>query len=542
MNIPRYLINFDSAKLPSIFTDILVVGGGIAGLRAAIEAGKYGKVLLIAKDSFSECNTAYAQGGIAAHIDDKNLVSTHIKDTEENGQGLNNPHLVQLIIKKGVENIKELIKWGVTFDKHGDKYDLAREGGHKLSRILHAGGDKTGKELLRVLLDKAGQISNIEFKDNIFSVDLLTDEKNSCRGVIAFQKQTKSLIIIQAKKIILATGGAGQIYRETTNPEIATGDGVSMAYRAGGQVQDMEFMQFHPTALYVAGAVRALISEAVRGAGGLLLNKNRKYFMKDYHPMAELAPRDIVSRSIIDQMRKTNDTSVYLDVSHLGEKKVKARFPGLYQLCQNFGINITKDLIPVRPSAHYMIGGIKIKTNGATNLANLFAAGECASSGFHGANRLGSNSLLESLVIGAICGKTAGEEMGNPPGRAIRTGKNFEPLNIDYRKNPLPIDSINLADAKNSLQSLMWRLVGIERDKLSLTEALRKIDFWDSYILPKTFNLPEGWELQNMLIFSRLTAQSALMRTESRGVHYRTDYPKTDDKKWKTHIILDIKD
>ena len=533
MTIPRYLISFDSSKLPLIFTDVLVVGGGIAGLRAAIESGKYGKVLLITKDSFTECNTAYAQGGIASHIDDKNLVSTHIKDTMDNGQELNNPHLVQLIIKKGVENIKELIKWGVIFDKHGDKYDLAREGGHRLARILHAGGDKTGQELLRALLDKARKTPNIELKDNIFSIDLLTDGKNSCSGILVYQKSTKSFIIIRSNKTILATGGAGQIYRETTNPNIATGDGVSMAYRAGANVEDMEFMQFHPTALYVAGAVRALISEAVRGAGGLLVDKNRKRFMKDYHPMEELAPRDIVSRSILDQMRKTNDTSVYLDVSHLGEKKVKARFPGLYQLCQNFGINIAKDLIPVRPSAHYMIGGVKIKPNGATNLPNLFAAGECVSSGFHGANRLGSNSLLEGLVIGAICGKSAGEALDK---------RSFEPLNISHIKPYLPTDSMNLADARNSLRSLMWRLVGIERDKSSLIEALRKIDFWNSYILPKTFDTPEGWELQNMLIFSRLTAQSALQRTESRGVHYRIDFPKTDDKNWKTHILLNIKD
>lgn len=540
MTIPRYLISFDSSKLPTIYTDILVVGNGIAGLRAAIEASKYGRVMVLAKDTLLECNTSYAQGGIASHLDDYNLVKTHIKDTLESGQGLNDPQIVQFIIKRGIENIRELIKWGVQFDKHGNKFDLAREGGHQLPRILHAGGDKTGKELLRVLLDKARQQTNIEIRDKVFVVDLLTTQSNSCDGVLAYQSTDKNPIVIQARKIILATGGIGQIYRETTNPVVATGDGIAMAYRAGAVLQDMEFVQFHPTSLYVAGAVRALISEAVRGAGGILVDKNGKRFMVDYHPMAELAPRDVVSRSIINQMRLTNDTSVYLDITHLpvrtvhpggGGQKVKERFPGIYQLCQNFGINIAHDLIPVRPSAHYMIGGIRIRPDGATYLNNLFAAGECASSNFHGANRLGSNSLLESLVMGAICGLTAGRQL---------TTKSLKRLNIKNERTSDSFLGIDVEDARNSLKSLMWRFVGIERSEMSLKEALKKIEFWNSYILTKEFTNSAGWELQNMLTLAVLISRAALKRTESRGAHYRLDFPQTDDKHWKKHIQLKI--
>lgn len=529
MKAPRYLISFNASKLPSVYTDVLVVGSGIAGLRAAIEASKYGQALIITKGILSESNTFYAQGGIASHINNQHLVYSHINDTIKNGQGLNDPKMVRKIITNGIINIKEMIEWGIKFDRHGGKYHLAHEGGHQYPRILHAGGDHTGEEVVKSLINKINKIDNIAYKEQVFTIDILTDAHNTCCGVLAYQSGNNNFIIIQARKTIMATGGLGQLYRETTNPEVATGDGIAMAYRAGAVLQDMEFVQFHPTALYIAGAARALISEAVRGAGGILVDKHKKRFMTNYHPQAELAPRDVVSRSIINQMRLSNDTSVYLDVTHLGEKKIKKQFPGLYQLCKKFRIDITHDLIPVRPSAHYMLGGIRTKPDGSTNINNFFAAGECASCNFHGANRLGSNSLLESLVMGTVCGKTAGKKISNKP---------FGLLKIKHKTAYSETDSLDMEDIRNALKSLMTRAVGVEREEKLLTDSLSKIDFWESYVLNKEFREVPAWELQNMLILARLIAQSALKRTESRGTHYRTDFPSQNNKQWKKHIIV----
>jgi L-aspartate oxidase len=529
MKTPRHLISFSTSKLPSIYTDVLVIGSGIAGLRAAIEASRYGQVLIITKDLLAESNTFYAQGGIASHITNPHLAYSHINDTIKNGQGINDPKIVRKIIANGIINIKELIEWGIKFDMHGGKYHMAHEGGHQYPRILHAGGDHTGEEVVKSLINKINKTERIDYKEQVFTIDILTDAHNVCRGVLAYQSRGNNFIIIQARKTILATGGLGQLYRETTNPNVATGDGIAMAYRAGAVLQDMEFIQFHPTALYIAGAARTLISEAVRGAGGILVNKHKKRFMPDYHPQAELAPRDVVSRSIINQMRLTNDTSVYLDVTHLGEKKIKNRFPGLYRLCKKFRIDITHDLIPVRPSAHYMLGGIRTKPDGSTNIDSLFAAGECASCNFHGANRLGSNSLLESLVMGAVCGKTAGKKIQTKP---------FGLLKIKHKTAYAESDSLDMDDIRNSLKSLMTRAAGMEREEKLLNDSLTKIDFWDSYVLNKEFKEVSAWELQNMLILARLIAQAALKRTESRGTHYRIDFPAQDNKHWKKHITI----
>ncbi|MFH0887659.1 MAG: L-aspartate oxidase [Planctomycetota bacterium] len=568
MKIPtEYLISFDTAKLSSFITDVLVIGSGAAGLRAAIESAQCHNVTVVSKDSLSESNTYYAQGGIASQIDKPNSLSSHITDTLINAHGLSDRYIVKKIIRKGITLVNELISWGMDFDKKNNRFNMTQEGGHRSPRILHSGGDATGKYLQETLLRKIKSLNNITTFDYTFIIDILTSSddrpnqlnkpgltgdrkpglgRKECYGAIAHNQKTHKTFIIWAKKTIIASGGAGQLYRETTNPDITTGDSISIAYRKGAQLQDLEFFQFHPTALYVAGASRFLISEAVRGEGGILRDKYGKRFMYDYHPQMELAPRDVVSRAIINQMKISQDTNVYLDLTHLPTDKIKKRFPHLRKLCRNFDIDIRKDMIPVRPSAHYLIGGIKINISGQTNIKNLFAAGECASSSFHGANRLGSNSLLEALVIGYFSGHYASNE--------IKSSKPFSPKRIKYlpywssdqasKRNSNFLSSsqrrrfnVDLTDIKNSLRSLMWYNVGLERNATGLKQALSKIDYWSGYCLTQEFSTPADWEIQNMLILARLLTLSALKRTESRGVHYRTDFPETSPK-WKRHSII----
>jgi L-aspartate oxidase len=446
MKSPEYLISFDTNKLPSFITDVLVIGSGMAGLRAAIESAKSHNVILVSKNSLSESNTYYAQGGIASQIDKPQLVSSHIADTLEHSYGLSDPRIVKEIISRGIPLVKELISWGLKFDSKDNNPDMTREGGHKLARILHSGGDATGKNIHASLLAKITSIPNITALDYTFVIDIITStgKLGECCGAIVYSPKTGQTSIIWAKKTIIASGGAGQIYRESTNPDVTTGDGLSIAYRKGAKLQDLEFMQFHPTALYVAGASRLLISESVRGEGGILRDKFGKQFMPNYHPQAELAPRDIVSRAIINQMKLTKDTNVYLDLTHLSAAYITKRFPSLSKLCHDFGIDPKKDMIPVRPSAHYLIGGIKTDLPGHTNIKNLFAAGECASVSFHGANRLGSNSLLESLVIGYLTGKTASDE--------ISSTRPILPIHINYQVNVKRSNhtaNLDLTDIKN---------------------------------------------------------------------------------------------
>ncbi|MEW6027596.1 MAG: L-aspartate oxidase [Planctomycetota bacterium] len=550
MKSPEYLISFDTNKLPSFITDVLVIGSGIAGLRAAIESAKTHNVTLVSKNALAECNTNYAQGGIASQIDKPKLAASHIADTIEHSYGLAEPRIVKEVIKQGIPRVRELISWGVKFDRKSDGPDMTREGGHKLARILHSGGDATGRNIEQTLLEKIHATANITALDFTFVIDILTDpaKPNECCGAIVHNSKTSQTSVVWAKKTIIATGGAGQLYRESTNPDVTTGDGLSIAYRKGAKLQDLEFIQFHPTALYVAGASRLLISESVRGEGGILRDKTGKRFMTDYHPQAELAPRDVVSRAIVNQMRQTKDTNVYLDLTHLSAAFIEKRFPSLNKLCRDFGIDVRKDMIPVRPSAHYLIGGIRIDLKGHTNIRNLFAAGECASSSFHGANRLGSNSLLESLVIGYLAGRTASEETtkDKKTDKMTLPSISFSVPKLHTKGNH--IVDIDLADIRNSLQSLMWYNVGLERTAEGLKQALAKIDYWSGYCLVNEFNTPQGlptpsearqagWEVQNMLILARLVTRSALLRQESRGVHYRTDYPKTIAK-WQKHTVI----
>jgi L-aspartate oxidase len=521
----RYLVPIDTASTQQLFTDCLVIGGGIAGLRAAIEAADNCNVTLVCKGSFSDSNTWNAQGGIASVLREDDSLEEHIADTLGTGCGICDKDIVELVVSQGPELIHQLIEWGTEFDMVDGQIDVTLEGGHSHARIAHSHGDATGRVIAEALIRKARQKPNINIIENFYIIDLITDDK--CIGAIGCG-QGGGFQIIWAVNTILATGGAGRLYRETTNPEAATADGIAMAYRAGAVLCDMEFMQFHPTTLYVAGASRALITETLRGEGAILLDSRYKPFMKDYHEGGELAPRDIVSRSILDTMLKTNSTHVHLDIRHFDKKHFEKRFPHISELCESFDIDVSKDLIPVRPSAHYMVGGIKADAQGRTNIKNLYACGEVASTGLHGANRLGSNSLLEGLVFGKIAGRLASQQLNDHlKHRRIR----FEIPRSDRSQ-------LDTADVINSLRALMWRNVGITRKDRLLAEAQEIIRFWQRYVMDKVFDSPFGWECQNMLTTSLLMAQAAQKRRESRGVHYRIDFGETDDKNFATHIEL----
>jgi len=518
--MPRTLVPFDLRALTIIDTDVLIIGSGSAALRAALAAARQRRsVLIITKKQSIDCNSFYAQGGIAAALSDHDTPESHILDTLRVGCGLSDPAMVEIVVREGAERVRELIDGGAPFDREGRRLSFGLEGGHSIARVLHR-GDETGAMLERELLRHVKS----RIVEDCFALDLVTHEGACWGAVVAHPK--KGLQWIRARRTVLATGGLGQIYRETTNPSVATGDGVAMAFRAGAELMDMEFMQFHPTTLYLAGASRALISEAVRGAGAKLRDRRGRQFMKDYHAMAELAPRDIVSRSILRHMLETHDTQVYLDVRHL--KNLPKHFPQLFRLCKKFGLDPKRDQIPVRPAAHYMIGGVRTDAWGRTSLANLFAAGEVAAAGFHGANRLASNSLLECLVFGHRAGAAAAQEAVSPvPDVGFRSPKRAG------RRSELDID-----DIRNSLRSVMWRNVGIEREADGLRYAMDSIGFWSGYVLEAEFDGPEGWELQNMLQLGRLMAWAALKRHESRGVHYRHDYPRTDDRRCRSHLVL----
>jgi L-aspartate oxidase len=525
----RYLVNVDSISAPQLFTDCLVIGSGVAGFRAALEAAERRGVIIVCKGNVEDSNTFKAQGGIASVLNKADTFESHIADTLRTGCGICDEEVVDLVIHQGPELVKQLLNWGTEFDLKENIIDTTLEGGHSHPRIAHAHGDETGRAIAEALIERARNNSNIRILEHFYAIDLLT-EGNQCLGIIGHERN-RGPQIIWAANTILATGGAGQLYRETTNPETATGDGIAMAYRAGAVLRDLEFVQFHPTTLYIAGATRALITETLRGEGAILLDNKGQRFMKDFHEAAELAPRDIVSRAILSQMRKTESTHVYLDVRHFEKAYFKKRFPWINELLESFDIDITHDLIPVRPSAHYMIGGVKTDLSAKTNIEGLYACGEIASTGLHGANRLGSNSLLEGLVFGKIAGQEV-SQMKKATVAHIR-----HPL-IKYQIPHSDRTRLDAEDVRNSLRAVMWRNVGITRANQPLTEVQEIIRFWQRYVMDKIFDSPDGWECQNMLTVSLLIAQSAQQRRESRGVHYRRDFPDTDDKNFKKHIEL----
>jgi len=507
----------------------VIVGAGMAGLRAAIEVADHRKVIVVCKGTLEDSNTWKAQGGIASVLNEDDTFESHIDDTLKTGCGVCDPSVVEQVVRRGPELIRQLREWGTPFDRANGRIDTTLEGGHSRARVIHAHGDETGRAIAETLIDTVKRMSNVKIIENFYTIDLLTDE-NRCVGILG-RDADRGLQIIWAANTILASGGVGQLYRETTNPQGATADGLAMAYRAGAVMRDMEFVQFHPTTLYVAGASRALITETLRGEGAYLLDTKGRRFMKQYHEAGELAPRDVVSRSILAQMRKTESTHVCLDVRHLDKRFFARRFPLISDLCESFDIDVSHDLIPVRPSAHYMIGGVKSDASGRTNIKNLYACGEAASTGLHGANRLGSNSLLEGLVFGALAGQ------------AISTGRHTDVTSLDHPaiKYEIPHSDrsrLDASDVRNSLRALMWRNVGITRRAQPLTEAEEIIQFWQRYVMDKVFDTPEGWECQNMLTVSLLIAHAAQRREESRGVHYRMDHPETDDAQFRKHAEI----
>lgn len=520
-------------------TDFLVIGSGIAGLTYALKMAERfpdKKITVVTKAAADETNTKYAQGGIAGVTDFENdSFEKHINDTLIAGDGLCNEHVVEIVVKEGVERIKELIKWGAEFDKDADgDYALGMEGGHSEYRILHH-KDVTGKEMERALIEKVQQFTNIHFFKHWFVIDLITQHhlgylvtKSTpdiqCYGVYALNTTNNRVEKILAGNTLLATGGNGQVYRSTTNPSIATGDGVAMVYRAKGRIENMEFIQFHPTALYEpgVGGQAFLITEAVRGDGGILRNKDGEAFMERYDERKDLAPRDIVARAIDSEMKITGTEYVYLDCRHFDKEKFIHHFPNIYEKCLSVGIDITHQMIPVAPAAHYSCGGIKTDEFGKTSIRNLYAAGECASTGLHGANRLASNSLLEAMVFGHRAFEAASVQAVLP----------LEPERIpDWSTagTTAPKEMILITQSLKELQLLMSDYVGIVRTNVRLERAMRRLDLlWEETerLYASTTVSPQLGELRNMITVAYLIVKGAQLRKESRGLHFNTDFPE----------------
>jgi len=528
--IPRYMVPLQPKRMGHYFTDVLILGGGLAGLRAAHEIAPSLRTMILTKDKLEESNSSYAQGGIASVWDPEDRFDNHVQDTLVAGCDLCDESTVDMVVREAPLRVAELIEWGTQFDQLDGQLILGREGGHSHQRIIHALGDATGKEIMRAMMAHVRERKNIEIIEEAYTIDLITFDGRCCGAVVSIQNRPP--VLVWANETILCTGGCGQIFRESTNPRVATGDGHAIAFRAGAVMRDMEFMQFHPTVLYIAGSSRTLITEAIRGEGAYLVDQSGYRFMKDYDPRLELAPRDVVSKSIVSQMEKTQSSCVYLTLKHLDAKHVRNRFPGIAKVCAGFGLDIATDAIPVRPGAHYMIGGAHVDASARTSLPGLWAAGEVTSTGLHGANRLASNSLLEGLVYGSIAGRNASQSA---------LSRSLTELRVLPISNPARTPThppFDLADIRNSVRSVMWRNVGVQRKRERLEEALHEIRRYCSYVLAHDLETVEAWELQNILTVGLMMTQTALARTESRGVHLRTDFPKTDNTHWRKHLSL----
>jgi L-aspartate oxidase len=514
-------------------TDFLVIGSGVAGLRAAIELAPLGDVLVVTKDVPTESSTEYAQGGVAVVLSDEDEVGIHFVDTIKAGDGLCRDDAVRVLVEEGPERILELIEWGAEFDRDGSKLSFTREAAHSRRRILHAHGDSTGKEIERVLINMVKRLPSVQKFPFAMAVDLIIHD-GRCFGATVLREG--SIVAIQSKATILATGGAGQLFSRTTNPDVATGDGIAMAFRASAVLEDMEFVQFHPTALFAPSAPQFLLSEAMRGEGALLRNVEGETFMHRYHPDEELAPRDVVSRAIVSEMVRTRGTHVNLDLRHLDSGFVRRRFPRIYATCLTYHIDITRDLIPVTPAAHYMMGGVKTDLNGQTTIADLYAAGEVACTGVHGANRLASNSLLEGLVFGCRSGWAAARE-AKASTRALPPPRDVSPRSLGPGH---PSHAPDLEETRTSLRRLMWERVGIIRCNESLTEARDGLSQWE-HVLRAECATRRALEVKNMLTVACAVTYAALERKGSIGAHYRSDAPQPGQG-WQRHITVEKDD
>jgi len=532
-----------------IRTDFLVIGSGLAGLSFAIKASRIGSVAIITKKNTTESSTNYAQGGIAAVMDAEDSFALHIGDTVKAGAGLCHEDVVNYVVSEGPERIAELIDWGVEFSRKsgiGSPFDLGKEGGHSRRRVLHA-ADSTGREIEQALIDKVHSLENVRIYENFLAIDLIREskvlgrkslsreEQDRCLGAYVFDIDNDRIYTFRSRFTILATGGAGKVYLITTNPDIATGDGIAMAWRAGAHIANMEFIQFHPTCLFHPEAKSFLISEAVRGEGGVLKLKSGAPFMEKYHPLASLAPRDVVARAIDIELKKSGDDCVVLDISHRDKDYLMNRFPTIYNRCLRFGIDMAIEPIPVVPAAHYLCGGIVVNGHGETSMDRLFAAGEVACTGLHGANRLASNSLLECVVfahrvferIRERMGEATGEELPIPPWQAGQATESDESIVIEHNWD--------------EIRRCMWNYVGIVRSNKRLERAKKRMELISQEIQDYYWSFKitrDLLELRNLSVVANLIVACAMMRKESRGLHYNLDYPDRDDRYWHRDTIV----
>jgi L-aspartate oxidase len=530
------------------YPDYIVLGSGVAGLRAAIELARDGRVAVLTKDRLDESNTEYAQGGVAVAMSDDDEISLHVEDTLNAGAGLCDEQAVRVLVEKGPRYITELIEWGAQFDREGGALAFTREAAHSRRRILHAHGDSTGREIVRALIAHARKQSNIELVAHAATVGLIVED-GRCAGVRFIDPNESLRRELRSKAVVLATGGVGQIYAQTTNPSVATGDGMAMAYAAGATMCDLEFTQFHPTALALEGAPRFLLSEALRGEGAILRNHDGEAFAQRYDDRGELAPRDIVARAIVAEMERTGARWMYLDLTHLKAAFLRERFPKIFETCLRYGLDLTKDQLPVSPAAHYVMGGVRTDTHGRTTLRGLYAAGEVACTGVHGANRLASNSLLEGLVFGARAGAAAIEDsLGLPPQlpeglwltpqlrqrleMVQMTKLELGELVSQWRPESAPVE-FDLSEwrldprIKKRVQEVMWRKVGLIRRADDLRSAI------EEFTAMAVENVNE--RTRNFVTLAKLMAEAALWREESRGGHFREDLPARDDDRWRVH-------
>jgi L-aspartate oxidase len=519
----RYLVGFDTEELTQFTSDVLVIGSGMAGLTAALGAAARGlTVNLVTKGEVTDTNTWYAQGGIAGAVGEADSVDLHLADTLVVGAGLCDEDTVRAVVGEAALALRDLVAMGVDFDHEANGHiDLHREGGHSLPRVLHS-GDATGAEIQNTLSARVRNAEGVTLFEERFLVDLLT-AGDRCVGALVHDPTARRLSVFWADSVVLATGGAGQLYRVTTNPSVATGDGVAAAWRAGAELADLEFVQFHPTAFDSAATPKFLITEALRGEGAYLLDCEENRFMVGVHPLAELAPRDVVSREIVKVMQRCGRPNVWLDARHLGEPLLRARFPMIFETCLEAGYDLSKDLIPVAPAAHYAIGGIRVDIDGRTSVPGLYASGECACSGLHGANRLASNSLLEGLVLSR---------------RIVRA---LEPAEASEGRRVMSpeeesVQLVALSVARETVQSLMSEFVGMIRTEEGLARATLVLDELCG-LLDVTLRRPVELEVQNMVTLAALTTHAARYRTESRGAHWRDDFPARDDEHWRVHTV-----